>query len=76
MNLQIETWTGKLLYQLISDIAGMTKECLEMIYGEVKESAHERVGLCLQGHGHLFQCFESKLAYVFSFLGKVFCFSQ
>ena len=42
MNLQIEAWTGKLLYYLISDIAGMTKECLaclEVIYGEVKEKS-------------------------------------
>ena len=42
MNLQIEAWTGKLLYHLISDIAGMTKECLEcfeVIYGEVKEKS-------------------------------------
>ena len=39
MNLQIEAWTAKLLYHLISDIAGMTKECLEVIYGEVKEKS-------------------------------------
>ena len=42
MNLQIEPWTGKLLCHLISDIAAVTKECLEcleVIYGEVKEKS-------------------------------------
>ena len=39
MNLQIEAWTEKLLYHLISDIAGMTKESLEVIYGEVQEKS-------------------------------------
>ena len=39
MKLQIEAWTGKLFYHLISDIAGMTKECLEVIYSEVKEKS-------------------------------------
>ena len=39
MNLQIEAWTGKKFYHLISDIAGMTKECLEVIYSEVKEKS-------------------------------------
>ena len=35
MNLQIEAWTGKLLYHLISDIAGMTKELMQSRLGEL-----------------------------------------
>ena len=39
MSLQIEAWAEQLFYHLISDIAGMTKDCLELIYDEVKEKS-------------------------------------